>query len=46
MNEIMQERPYDGSILNFNKMLYRHSVNKRFGADVEKSMAFKTFKNK
>ena len=39
-----QERDNEGPILNFHKSHFRHSLNKTFGAHVEKSMVFKILK--
>ena len=44
MDNIRQERPNEGPILNFNKQEIWQDLNKKYGTHVEKSMAFKTFK--
>ena len=44
MNDIRQERPNEGPILNFNKRLYKQSLNKKFGIHVEKSIVLKILK--
>ena len=44
MDGIMQERPNECPILNFQNIHYRQSLNKTFGTHVEKSMVFKTLK--
>ena len=44
MDGIMQERPNECPILNFQNIHYRQSLNKTFGTHVEKSMIFNTFK--
>ena len=44
MDNIRQERPNNGPILNVNKKLYTQSLNKKFRTRVEKFMVFKTFK--
>ena len=41
MGDIRQESSNDGSILNFNKRLYRQSLNNTFSTNVEKSIVFK-----
>ena len=46
MDKTRQERPNEGPFLNVNKKLYRQSLNKTFSTHVEKSMVFKSFKNK
>ena len=46
MEDIRQERSNKGPILSFNKRLSRQSLNKKFGIHFEKSMVFKTLKNK
>ena len=38
MYSIRLERPNEGPILNFNKRPYMHSLNKKIGTQVEKSM--------
>ena len=43
-DEIRQERPKEGPILNFNKRLYRKNLHKKFGTNVKKSTLFKTLK--
>ena len=44
MDDIRQERPNEGPILNFNKRLYGESLNRKFGTHIEKYMFFKTLK--
>ena len=44
MDDITQESPNEGSILNFHKRHYRQSLNKTIGTHVEKSMVFKILK--
>ena len=44
MDDIRQERPNDGQILNIDTIHYRQSLNRKFGTHVEKSMVFKSFK--
>ena len=46
MEDIRQERSNKGPILSFNERLSRQSLNKKFGIHFEKSMVFKTSKNK
>ena len=46
MDNIGQEKPKKGPMLNVNEKLYRQSLNKKFGTHIEKPMVFKTFKNK
>ena len=46
MENIRQERPNEVPILNVNKKLYTQSLHKKFGTHVEKSIVFRTFKNK
>ena len=46
MNDIRQERPTKGPILNFLKKYYRQSLYKTFGTLVQKFMVFKTLKLK
>ena len=46
MSNIRQERPNEGPILNVNKQGIWQSLNKKFGTHVQKSMVFKTLKNK
>ena len=43
-DEIRQERPKEGPILNFNRRLYRKNLHKKFGTNVKKSTVFKTLK--
>ena len=42
----MLERPNEGPISSFSKNLYRQSLNKKSGKQVERSMVLKTLKNK
>ena len=46
MDNMRQERLNEGPNLNANKNLHRQSLSKKFGTHVEKSIVFKTFKNK
>ena len=46
MDGIRQERHNEDLILNFNKRFYRQILNEEFGTHVQKSMVFKTLKNK
>ena len=46
MDDIIQERPNEDPILNFNKSRHRKSLSKKFGTQIEKSMVFKIVKNK
>ena len=41
MDDNGQERPNEIPILNFNKRLYRKSLNKKFSSHVDKSMVLK-----
>ena len=44
MDDIMGEKLNMGPTLNFNKRLYRQSLNKTFGTHINKSMIFTTLK--
>lgn len=46
MDEIRQQRPIEGQFLNFHKVHYRQSINKKLGTYVQKSMLFKILKTK
>ena len=43
-DDIKQERPNGGPILNFNKRLYRQYLSKKFEIHVKKTMVLKTLK--
>ena len=40
MDNIRQERPNEGPILNIHKRHYSQSLNKKFSTHLEKSMVF------
>ena len=44
MDDIMCEKLNIGPTLNCNERLYRQSVNKKFGTDINKSMVFNALK--
>ena len=44
MDNIRQERPIVGQILNIHKINLRQPLSEAFGTNVKKSMAFKTLK--
>ena len=44
MDDIMREKLNIGPTLNFNKRLYRQSLNKKFGTHISKSMIFNALK--
>ena len=44
MDDIMREKLNIGPFLNFNKRLYRQSLNKKFGTHLTKSMIFTALK--
>ena len=46
MDDIRQKRLIEGPVLNICKIHYQQSLTKTFGTFVEKSMIFKTLKNK
>ena len=48
MEGIRQDRPNEGLILNFIKLikrLHRQSISKKSGSHIKKSIVFKTLKN-
>ena len=44
MDDTMREKLNTGPTLNFNKRLYRQSLNKKFGTHISKSMIFTALK--
>ena len=44
MDDIMREKLNIGPTLNFNQILYRQSLNKKFGTHTSKSMIFNALK--
>ena len=44
MNDIMHEKLNIFLTLNFNERLYRQSLNKKFGAHINKSVIFTALK--
>ena len=44
MDDIMYEKLNIGPTLNFNEKLYRHSLKKKFGTYINKSMIFNALK--
>ena len=44
MDDIMREKINIGPPLNFNERLYRQSLNKNFGTNINKSMIFNALK--
>ena len=44
MDDIMPEKFHIGPTLNFNKRLYRQSLNKKFGTHISKPMIFNGLK--
>ena len=44
MDDIMRENLNIGPNLNFDKRLYRQSLNKKYGTNINKSMIFNALK--
>ena len=44
MDDIMHKKLNIGPTLNFDERLYRHSLNKKFGTHINKSMVFNALK--